>query len=153
MNCKLLATIMLAVTTIFVGCTTQNNNTKNNSDTNSNALICAGLKDKCGYIDETGHWVINPQFDEVKDFADNGLARVKLNGKWGYIDKTGKMVIEPKYFSVWVLSNDYIIQKCYIHSSKGKMDVVIVNKFIRRRTCECMIYANGKQTVLKDIFK
>lgn len=64
---------------------------------NGKILIPAGVGDKAGFIDLKGKWIINPQFENVKQFQDNGLAEVMLNGKWGWIDKTGKMVIEPKY--------------------------------------------------------
>lgn len=64
---------------------------------NGKILIHAGVGDKAGFIDLKGKWIINPQFENVKQFQDNGLAGVMLNGKWGWIDKTGKMVIEPKY--------------------------------------------------------
>jgi hypothetical protein len=64
---------------------------------NGKILIPAGVGDKAGFIDLKGKWIINPQFENVKQFQDNGLAGVMLNGKWGWIDKTGKMVIEPKY--------------------------------------------------------
>ena len=47
---------------------------------------------KCGFIDTQGREVIDPQYDEVKDFSD-GLAWVEQGGQVGFIDKTGKMVI------------------------------------------------------------
>lgn len=50
-----------------------------------------------GYIDETGAWAIEPQFDEAEKFDENGLARVRSNGKWGLIDKTGSWVVDPKF--------------------------------------------------------
>ena len=39
---------------------------------------------KWGFIDKTGHYVINPQFDFAQSFSD-GLAAVRIGGKWGYI--------------------------------------------------------------------
>src|SRR3990170_1437960 len=51
---------------------------------------------KWGFIDKTGKYVINPQFDYVFSFSE-GLARVRLGGKWGFIDKTGKYVINPQF--------------------------------------------------------
>ncbi|NUN10758.1 MAG: WG repeat-containing protein [Ignavibacteriaceae bacterium] len=57
-----------------------------------------------GYVDKTGKFVIEPVYDEVRDFSD-GLAAVKKEGKWGFIDKDGKTVVpfqfsnEPKSFS------------------------------------------------------
>lgn len=49
-----------------------------------------------GYIDTTGRYVINPQFDEAGDFH-KGLALVKFGGKWGFIDTTGRYVINPQF--------------------------------------------------------
>lgn len=59
-------------------------------------LLPVRLDHKWGFIDKTGKYVINPQFDDATPFAD-GLARVKLGGKWGFIDKTGKLVIPPQF--------------------------------------------------------
>ena len=39
---------------------------------------------KRGFIDKTGHYVINPQFDGASSFSD-GLAAVRIGDKWGYI--------------------------------------------------------------------
>lgn len=50
---------------------------------------------KWGYK-QFGEWVIEPRFDQAKDFAD-GLAAVSLYGKWGYISKTGESVTPYKY--------------------------------------------------------
>ena len=49
-----------------------------------------------GYIDTTGSYVINPQFDEAGDFH-KGLALVKFGGKWGFIDTTGRYVVNPQF--------------------------------------------------------
>lgn len=51
---------------------------------------------KCGYIDETGKAVIEPQFDDAKPFSE-GLARVKIGEKWGFIDRAGRIVIQPQF--------------------------------------------------------
>lgn len=64
-------------------------------------LLSASSGDKWGYIDKTGSYVINPQFDAAWNFADNGLARVLSSDKWGYIDKTGSYVINPQFVSAW----------------------------------------------------
>jgi hypothetical protein len=60
---------------------------------------------KYGYLDKTGTWAIEPQFDFAKDFSE-GRAVVFMDvvndaanpGRDGYIDKAGKMVVEPQYF-------------------------------------------------------
>lgn len=56
-----------------------------------------------GYIDLTGKLVIDPVFDNARDFSE-GLAAVEKGGKWGFIDRSGKFVIDPvfdnaRYFS------------------------------------------------------
>lgn len=55
-----------------------------------------GEIDKVGFIDKEGDFVIEPKFDDAKDFYE-GLAPVKIDRKWGYIDKTGEFVIQPQF--------------------------------------------------------
>jgi len=43
------------------------------------------------FDDKTGMVVIKPQFDEVQEFAANGLAVVRKGDLYGYIDKTGAL--------------------------------------------------------------
>ena len=58
--------------------------------------------EKLGFIDQSGHMVIEPQFagDGLQSFQD-GLAAVSVreNGKFkvGYIDEHGKWIIPPKF--------------------------------------------------------
>ncbi|MDR3352863.1 MAG: WG repeat-containing protein [Zoogloeaceae bacterium] len=42
-------------------------------------------------------WAIEPRFDLVWDFDDNGLAVVQVNGKCGYINEKGEEVIPPRF--------------------------------------------------------
>lgn len=53
------------------------------------ALVRVG--DKLGYIDGTGQFVIEPQFDDADPF-DRGSARVVVDGKSFYIDRDGKIM-------------------------------------------------------------
>lgn len=49
--------------------------------------------EKIGYINKAGEWVIQPQFDAVKDFPEGeALARVKLNDSWTYVNRSGEIV-------------------------------------------------------------
>ncbi len=59
-------------------------------------LYPAPTDGKWGYIDNTGTFIITPQFDSAERFWD-GLAAVTVKGEVGYIDKTGASVIKPKY--------------------------------------------------------
>lgn len=51
---------------------------------------------KVGYIDSSGKIVINPQFDDGKEFYED-LAQVVISGKVGFIDKSGKLAISPQF--------------------------------------------------------
>jgi hypothetical protein len=59
-------------------------------------LAPAGSGGKWGYIDATGKWIIDPQFERAGNFAD-GLAPVVVGGRSGYIDSKGKFVVNPQY--------------------------------------------------------
>lgn len=74
----------------------------------SEGLACIKVNGKYGYIDKTGKFVIEPQFDFAQNFSD-GLAMVAYENErvyhgvnvsdyiCGYLDKKGKIVIRPKY--------------------------------------------------------
>jgi HEAT repeat protein len=51
-----------------------------------------------GYLDQTGHWVIKPQFQQASPFL-HGLARVVVDDKLAYIDKAGRFVWGPKGYN------------------------------------------------------
>jgi hypothetical protein len=51
---------------------------------------------KFGFIDRTGSWFIEPQFDSVSNFW-NGYASVFENNKEGIINTYGKKIIDCKY--------------------------------------------------------
>ena len=64
----------------------------------SEGLCCVGTKTvggnacgKYGFIDKSGKFAIEPQYDYARNFSE-GLAAVALGKKWGYIDKNGKLV-------------------------------------------------------------
>jgi len=59
-------------------------------------LVTVKNGEKWGYIDNTGKYIINPQFDAAYDFKE-GLARVLFDGQYGYIDAEGKYVINPQF--------------------------------------------------------
>ena len=65
-------------------------------------IATIGVRNKFGYINKAGNYVINPTFDEAYDFSDD-MACVKIGDKYGFIDKSGKLVIAamfdlPAYF-------------------------------------------------------
>lgn len=44
--------------------------------------------DRWGYINANQQWVIQPRFDEAREFKD-GKAAVRMNKRWGFINKQG----------------------------------------------------------------
>ena len=62
----------------------------------SEGLAAVRQKDKWGYIDREGYFVIPPQFTDAEGFSE-GLAVVEKNEKYGYIDKNGTFVIAPQF--------------------------------------------------------
>ena len=58
---------------------------------------------KFGYIAPDGGIVIPVQFDDARDFAQDGLAPVGIQGKyyvkWGFIDKSGRQVVPCNFYS------------------------------------------------------
>jgi len=69
---------------------------------NKNILIPTaknnGFEVTYGFTDNTGRFVIEPQFKSVEPFFESGIAPVTdLSGKMGIIDKTGKYVVEPQW--------------------------------------------------------
>ncbi len=90
------------------------------------------LEEKWGYMDNQANVIIEPQFDSVRGFADNGLAMIEQNGKYGFINSNGKVVIPPQFDDAGNFANNglaYIKQNGkygYINSS-GK--VVIPPQF------------------------
>jgi hypothetical protein len=56
-------------------------------------------RERYGFIDTTGAFVISPQFENAASFSD-GLAAVKIDGMWGFIDRSGRQVIPPTFATV-----------------------------------------------------
>lgn len=67
------------------------------------SLLPLGTGGRLGYINHTGEFVINPQFDGATMFYD-GIARVKKNGKFGFIRKDGSYLCLPVYEDATVFS-------------------------------------------------
>lgn len=67
-------------------------------------LTYAEKDKKVGFVDSSGKWVIEPQFDKARAFSD-GLAPVANGKNWGYINEKGEMVIEPQFRDAEVFSD------------------------------------------------
>ncbi|AZN39944.1 WG repeat-containing protein [Paenibacillus albus] len=59
---------------------------------------------KWGFIDTSGTFKIEPQFDDALSFSGH-LAAVKQGEVWGYVALTGKIAIEPQFMQAKSFSN------------------------------------------------
>jgi hypothetical protein len=69
------------------------------------AIQVRSMKDTIGFIDESGYFVIAPQFLFVRPFSE-GLAAVRTAKGWGYADHTGEIVTAAKYTAAGDFSSD-----------------------------------------------
>ena len=53
--------------------------------------------DKWGYINATGAWVIEPQFERCIEMFEGDRVCVWQGTRWGYIDRTGKWIVKPQF--------------------------------------------------------
>jgi hypothetical protein len=65
----------------------------------SEGRIRVQLNGKYGFVDEQGKVVVEPRYDNARDFRLKRAA-IERDGKWGFLDPDGKEVIPPKYDSV-----------------------------------------------------
>lgn len=60
------------------------------------AVCYSKEKGKIGFVDASGSFIIEPQFEWASNFK-NGYAIIEKDGKMGYIDSNGEIVILPAY--------------------------------------------------------
>lgn len=60
---------------------------------------------RCGLIDRSGNWVIEPKYQRIKRPVFNKYRKVKLNDKWGLLDENLKLILPIKYDHIKVLDS------------------------------------------------
>jgi hypothetical protein len=72
--------------------------------------LCCGSgfspNDQWGFIDQTGKYVVNPQFSNALWFNE-GLAPVQEGGSWGYVNGKGKFVIPATFTEALAFSEGF----------------------------------------------
>ncbi len=63
-----------------------------------------------GLINTRGDYILAPNYDSVKAYAD-GLAAVFRNGSWSYIDTNGNFVIDNKYREAYNFNDGLAVVK------------------------------------------
>lgn len=76
---------------------------------------------KWGFIDSTGHFVINPIYDDARSFSE-GLAAVKIAHHWGFINVDGEEVFPPRFKQVGYF------QRGVARVKMGSLNITYFNK-------------------------
>ena len=71
------------------------------------------MRDDWGYINLKDEWVIDPVYDDLKEFNSVGLAAAQKDGLWGVIDTTSKVVVPFKYETIYAETKDGMILGAY----------------------------------------
>ena len=65
----------------------------------SEGLFPSRKSGKFGFVDSSGNWIIENQFEEVGKF-EGGIAAFRLDGNWGFINRQGEQITGPNYEQV-----------------------------------------------------
>ena len=64
---------------------------------NGLAMVYVAKSSRYGLINRAGRMVVPAIYQEMGEFAKNGLVKAKKDGKWGFIDASGRMAIPAIY--------------------------------------------------------
>ena len=64
---------------------------------------------KFGFVDSTNQFVIQPKFDQVRDFVSE-YTSVRIDTLWGIINTNGAYKIRPKFKSISIVYRDHFIE-------------------------------------------
>lgn len=78
-----------------------------NSELNFKLLVC--YNGKYGIINETGNWIVDPKYEELK--ALNGKLVSMVQGRWGVLGLDGSWIIQPLYESLIYCDERFIATK------------------------------------------
>lgn len=87
---KALITALLSVSLLAIGaCGSSGPKYRNVRSYSEGLAPVQAQNSKWGFINERQEWVIQPRFDDAKEFQ-GGKAAVRQSGKWGFINKRGE---------------------------------------------------------------
>ncbi len=83
---------------------------------------------KSGVVNSSGKFVLDTNYQELRDGYEAGLYAFKQNEKWGVIDKAGKVLVKAIYDDIKLIDNNCIVvknskEKWGIITTKGKTKV------------------------------
>jgi len=59
-----------------------------------------------GLINTQGQWMLEPKFEEIYPFSDQGLSFAQINSKRGLVDASGQWIIESKFTGMGLARSD-----------------------------------------------
>ena len=95
----------------------------------ASAAVAGGPKKQLGYIDQTGKFVIQPQFDQAAPFHEK-LAAVDVGGLWGYINSSGEFIINP----IFKMAGFFIQQRAYVCTNDGLIAIINPSGAVEHKT-------------------
>jgi hypothetical protein len=71
----------------------------------SEGFAAVSSNGKWGFINQSGTYLVSPQFDEVRYFS-LGMAAVRTGSRWGFINNRGALSVSPQYMDVGFFLGD-----------------------------------------------
>ena len=93
---------------------------------------------KWGFINSDGIFIIQPQYDDVRDYNDEGFAIVSAKNKYGLINTSGDFIVKLRYNS--------------IESLKGNLFVVVDNDGSSLMNSEGVILTKKHYDFISDFY-
>jgi hypothetical protein len=95
---------------------------------------CAPLRQKYGFIDRTGKFVIPPRFYRVQKFSEGRALFVQTGKSHGFIDSKGQVVIKPEFIDAKSFSEGL--------AAEGGLAAVSCDEY--GRNCRAYVDTTGK---------
>lgn len=66
-----------------------------------NQWLAVSKGGKIGFVSTDGKRMIEPVYEQISDYWQEGVLPVQKEGKWGFINREGKEVIAPQFAIFW----------------------------------------------------
>ena len=69
-------------------------------------FMIVNSRDKYGFINREGKFLIEPIFERLGTFDTNGFCSAMINDKWGFLGRNGKWLIDPVFDNIREFDKD-----------------------------------------------
>lgn len=77
--------------------------------------------DKTGFVSTDGKRIIEPVYEQIHDYWQDGVIAVKKDGKWGFIDREGREVIAPQFAAFWSIQDGMAVMSSDEHQEPDQL--------------------------------